>query len=344
MDLYSLSTYNFDLPAELIAQKPLSSRDDSRLMLIHRATGQIEEIKFREIVDLLDTGDSFVFNNTKVIPARLYGKKESGGRVEIFLLEEKERGLWEALARPAKKLKISSKIIFSETFFCTVVDIFEGGMVKVLFSNPSSFEENLEIHGQIPLPHYIHRDNQESLDKERYQTVFAANPGAVAAPTAGLHFTTPLLEKIQAKGVDLNYITLHVGPGTFKPVLCSDITQHPMHSERFSISEETALKLQNSPPNKKQICVGTTCCRTLESAADNEGRLIPGVGSTNIFIYPGYKFKFVSHLLTNFHLPKSTLLMLVSAFAGYDLIMEAYKKAVKDRYRFFSYGDAMLIL
>ncbi len=344
MDLHSLATYQYDLPENLIAQQPAESRDASRLMLVDRHSGNISEIPFREIVDLLDQGDSLIFNDTKVIPARLYGQKESGGKAEIFLLEQKENGKWEALARPARKLKLDSKIFFSDTFYCKVLEKHEEGIVRIEFNDPHLFEHNLKKYGKIPLPHYIKREGNKAQDEERYQTVFAQTPGAVAAPTAGLHFTKELLNALAGKGVAQDYVTLHVGLGTFKPVMVSDIREHPMHSERLFISEETAKNLNSCSKNKRQICVGTTCCRTLESAANDEGIIFPGQKATNIFIYPGYQFKYVRCLLTNFHLPCSTLLMLVSAFAGYELIMEAYKKAVKDHFRFYSYGDAMLIL
>ena len=299
---------------------------------------------FRDIVNLLDPGDRLVFNNTKVIPARLYGKRESGGKAEIFLVEQQSEGIWNVLAKPARKLKPGHRVTFSGSFFCTVEQIYDEGIVRVKFNDTSRFQENLSLHGMIPLPHYIRRDPDEKIDVERYQTVFAEKPGAVAAPTAGLHFTDELLKSLASKDISTDYVTLHVGLGTFKPVISQDIRKHPMHSEHFSISEETAEKLNRRDGAKRQICVGTTCCRTLESAANESGIILPGQKSTDIFIYPGYQFKYVQHLLTNFHLPGSTLLMLVSAFAGYELIMEAYKKAVKDRYRFFSYGDAMLIL
>lgn len=343
--MHSLSSYSFDLPEELIAQAPATERDRSRLMIVDRGSQTISEIVFRDLPDLLESGDRLIFNNTKVLPARLSGRRESGGQTEVFLLREVGPGLWRALAKPLRKLKIGAKIFFSERFFCELVETHEDGVVLVAFNDPGSFKEHLSMHGKIPLPPYIHRDSDQQEDCERYQTVFASELGAVAAPTAGLHFTKEVLDSLARRGIETDYVTLHVGLGTFKPVTSEDVRQHQMHSEWFSISEETALRLNTHEKNKKQICVGTTSCRVLESVSNVDGK-IEGArsGETNIFIYPGYQFKCVRQLLTNFHLPGSTLLMLVAAFGGYELIMEAYKKAVKDRYRFFSYGDAMLIL
>lgn len=343
MDLCSLSAYQYHLPEELIAQTPLRNRDSSRLMLIDRGQETISEISFRDLPDLLNTGDTLVFNDTKVIPARLCGKKETGGDVEIFLLEKKGEGVWDALAKPAKKLKAGYIIHFSDTFSCKIIEKFDAGIVRVRFNDHAHFDSHLEIHGKIPLPPYISRDTN-LMDSHRYQTVYAANSGAVAAPTAGLHFTESLLEALSNRGVLKEFITLHVGLGTFKPVVVEDISQHPMHKECYFISERTAARLNKKDTSRRQICVGTTSLRTLEAATTDARVILAGEGSTNLFIYPGYRFKNATGLLTNFHLPGSTLLMLVSAFGGYDLMMEAYRKAVCEKFRFFSYGDAMLIL
>lgn len=342
MDLHSLDAYQYDLPQELIAQSPAETRDASRLMIIERKTGSIREIPFKELPSLVKSKDSFVFNDTRVIPARLNGIRESGGKTEIFLLEECVDGTWFALARPSRKLRPHSIINFSETFRCSILEVLEEGKVRLQFNDPSNVNENLKKYGKIPLPRYIQRE-PDAKDTERYQTVFAQNPGAVAAPTAGLHFTNEILGQLSSKGVKQNFLTLHVGVGTFKPVLTSDIRDHRMHSERVYISEKTAAMLNSRSKEETQICVGTTCCRALEASANEEGIIMAGQQETKIFIYPGYQFKYVQTLMTNFHLPGSTLLMLVSAFAGYELTMEAYHKAVKDRFRFFSYGDAMLI-
>ncbi|MBA2728936.1 MAG: tRNA preQ1(34) S-adenosylmethionine ribosyltransferase-isomerase QueA [Parachlamydiaceae bacterium] len=339
----ALSSYQFVLPKELIAQKALEQRDASRLMLIDRESGIISELAFRELADMLGPGDSLVLNNTQVIPARLLGKRPSGGQAEVFLLKELELGLWEAMVRPGRKLGIGERVHFSESFFCEIVAVHPNGNRQVKFFFEGDFFSLLDSHGHMPLPQYIHRSD-EPADKERYQTVFASEKGAVAAPTAGLHFTKEMLETLALNGVSQSQITLHVGLGTFKPVQVDDIREHNMHKEPFWISAETADQLNSRDKTKRQICVGTTCCRALESSASDQGIIIPGRHETEIFIYPGYRFKYVESLLTNFHLPGSTLLMLTAAFAGYDLIMEAYAKAVKDRYRFFSYGDAMLII
>lgn len=337
-----LVAYQYDLPQELIAQYPISPRDHSRLMIVDRKSGNLSEIVFRDLVDYLDDGDRLVFNNTKVIPARLYGKKETGGSVELLLTEPQGDDRWLALARPARKLKKGTRIVFSETLACTILEEREEGIRLIQFEYKGSFEEVLAQNGEMPLPHYIQRPEDRGFDPERYQTVYAKEAGAVAAPTAGLHFTDELLQNFKKKGVSQIEVTLHVGLGTFRPVLTKDIRDHTMHHEHYSITPDAAQQLNTEA--KREICVGTTCCRTLESAASQDGLIQPGNGSTNIFIYPGYRFKKVESLLTNFHLPGSTLLMLVSAFAGHELIMESYKKAIADRYRFYSYGDAMLIL
>lgn len=343
-DLYRLSSYQFHLPEELIAQYPVTPRDSSRLMIVDRQSGLIREVVFRELSELLNRGDSLVFNDTKVIPARLKGKRESGGEAEIFLTSQMTHDTWIVMAKPGRKLHVGAKVIFGADFFCVVKEVLDDGRRVVQFYFQGVFEDMLQKYGEIPLPHYIKRSSQEASDKERYQTIYAKNPGALAAPTAGLHFTPDLLSSLKAKGVDQVHITLHVGLGTFKPVQVDDIRDHVMHHEQVVITPSAAEKLNSKVLNNKRICIGTTCCRSLESASDAEGVIKSGSFATNIFIYPGYQFKYVDHMLTNFHLPGSTLLMMVSAFAGYELIMEAYERAIKERYRFFSYGDAMLIL
>lgn len=342
-DLHLLSTYQFDLPEELIAERPCEPRDSSRLMVIDRASQKITEMKFCELKNFLEKGDSLVFNDTKVIPARLIGQRQSGGMAEIFLTNRVSKDCWEVLAKPGKKLKNNDLVYFGEDFSAEILDTLADGRKLIKFHHQGDFDTLLEKYGKIPLPSYIKREDEE-FDKERYQTVYAKNEGAVAAPTAGLHFTSDLIQNLESKGVTNSFVTLHVGVGTFRPVQVDDIRQHKMHHEKVMITENAATILNSKPKDKKQICVGTTCCRSLESSVTGQGLIMPGSHETDIFIYPGYRFKYVDHLLTNFHLPGSSLLMLVSAFAGYDLIMEAYKKAVHEKYRFFSYGDAMLIL
>lgn len=343
-NLHLLSSYQFNFDESLIAQYPVTPRDSSRLMVVDRATGSIDEVPFHAIQRFLSAGDSLVFNNTKVIPARLNGRRAGGGFAEILLHKPCADGTWEALARPGRKLGVGSIVSFGEDFSCKVLDCLPDGTRRIQFFYEGSFEEKLEIYGTMPLPHYIKRSSENTFDGERYQTIYAEVPGAVAAPTAGLHFTRSLLDELKAKGVTQTEVTLHVGLGTFKPVKVEDVRTHSMHSERCIVSAEAAAILNNRDLESRHLCIGTTCCRVLESAADNDGIIGTGAFETDIFIYPGYKFKHVRALLTNFHLPGSTLLMLVSAFAGYDLMMEAYAKAVKEKYRFFSYGDAMLIL
>lgn len=344
-DPFALATYQYELPPELIAQAPCTPRDHSRLLVIERSTGNMREIVFRELTDFLKAGDSLVFNDTKVIPARLMGKREAGGQAEIFLLKRLTLDTWEALAKPGRKLRIGSEITFGDKLRCRILDTLAEGTKVVQFQWPSgTFEEALSLYGQMPLPHYIQRPEQRVEDETRYQTVYATHLGAVAAPTAGLHFTQEMLDQLKNKEVSQSHVTLHVGLGTFKPVQTDDIRSHPMHSEQFIISPQVATQLNQRSLQHRQICVGTTCCRALETAATPEGKIIPGQYETNIFIYPGYSFKYVQSLLTNFHLPGSTLLMLVSAFAGYELTMEVYARAIKDRFRFYSYGDAMLII
>ncbi len=341
-DLFSLEAYAYDLPKDLIAQAPLTQRDSSRLMIVYRSTGEIRDAVFRDLKDILESGDSLVLNDTQVLPARLYGIRDSGGgRCEILLLKPQGGDQWVAMARPGRKLRPGIRVHFSERLSCEILETYPDGTKLVQFLYTGDFMAALHECGQMPLPHYIERESHPE-DLERYQTVFAARPGAAAAPTAGLHFTPELLKSLDDRGVHSTKITLHVGLGTFQPVQVQDIRDHKMHTERFSITPEATHSLNNRTLNKRQIVVGTTCCRTLESAC--KGGFQAGDYETDIFIYPGYEFQYVQNLLTNFHFPSSTLLMLVTAFAGYDLIMEAYRKAVERRYRFFSYGDAMLIL
>ena len=344
VDLFSLNNYLYDLPNELIARFPCEPRDASRLLVVERKTGQMHEMVFHELSDFLQQGDSLVFNDSKVLHARLIGSRSTGGKAEVFLSKRRPEGTWEALVKPGKKLGIGEKVNFGDGFSCEVVEILPEGLRIVHFDFKGQFDDALEQFGQVPLPPYMQREIIPELDKLRYQTVYAEHTGSVAAPTAGLHFTDDMLKKFKSKGVTQEKITLHVGLGTFLPVKMEDIREHRMHHESFTISNETAKNLNQRQENKLQICVGTTTCRTLESAATVNGTIQAGSYDTNIFIHPGYQFKYVKHLLTNFHQPGSSLLMLVSAFASHELIMEAYAKAIKDRFRFLSYGDAMLIL
>ncbi|MDP1834476.1 MAG: tRNA preQ1(34) S-adenosylmethionine ribosyltransferase-isomerase QueA [Chlamydiales bacterium] len=341
-DLFALDSYHYDLPPELIAQVPVTPRDSSRLMLINSKTGEIRDAHFRDIIDILNKDDSLVLNDTQVIPARLMGTRDTGGQTEVLLLKPLGDNVWQALARPGRKMRRGTRVVFSENFYGEIVESHEDGTKVIRMIFEGDFMQVLKKHGQLPLPRYIQREGSFELDAERYQTVFASQPGAVAAPTAGLHFTSELLQRLRDKKVDHTSVTLHVGLGTFQPVQVADIRDHRMHTERFTISLEAAKKL-NTPKEGRRVVIGTTCCRTLEAAAQ-KGEIHPGEHETNIFIYPGHEFRYVKHMVTNFHLPGSTLLMLVSAFAGYDLTMEAYRKAVERKYRFFSYGDAMLIL
>lgn len=338
------SDFYFDLPQELIAQDPLEDRSSSRLLVLDRETGKTEHHIFKDVIDYLNPGDCLVVNNTKVIPARLFGSKEgTEAKIEILLLKRKENDVWETLVKPGKKAKPGTRISFGDGLLTgEVIDVVEEGNRLIKFTYDGIFEEILDQLGQMPLPPYI---THQLKDKNRYQTVYAKHDGSAAAPTAGLHFTPELLEAIKAKGVNIAHVTLHVGLGTFRPVKVEDVTNHHMHSE-FYIVEEDQAKLINETKQRggKIISVGTTSCRTLESATDEQGVLHAGSGWTDIFIYPGYKFKMIDRLITNFHLPESTLLMLVSALAGKDKIMAAYEEAVKERYRFFSFGDAMMIL
>ena len=337
------SDFYYDLPQELIAQTPLEKRDASRLMVLNRADGSISHEHFYQLIDHLNPGDCLVMNNSRVIPARLLGHRmPSGGAVEVLLLTDKGGGLWECLVKPGRKLHEGAELSFGEgQLTATVETVLESGNRLVRFHYEGIFLEILEQLGKMPLPPYI---KAELADGERYQTVYSKVNGSAAAPTAGLHFTKELLEKIAAKGVRLAYVTLHVGLGTFRPVKVDDVLEHHMHSEFCMISAETAQLLNETRQNGGRIiCVGTTSCRTLESLCGEDGVFTERSAWTDIFIYPGYRFKAMDALITNFHLPESTLIMLVSAFAGYDTIMNAYRSAVQERYRFFSFGDAMFI-
>ncbi len=338
-----LKDFNYDLPEELIAQDPLEDRSSSRLMVLHKDTGRIEHKIFRDIIDYLNPGDCLVINDTKVIPARLMGiKEDTGAAIEVLLLKRNVDDVWECLVKPGKKARTGARIVFGEGLLVgEIVDVIEDGNRMIKFHYEGIFEEILDKLGQMPLPPYITHKLQ---DKNRYQTVYARNEGSAAAPTAGLHFTKELLEKIKEKGVNVVSITLHVGLGTFRPVKVDKIEEHHMHTETFNISKEAADTINRArAAGGRVIAVGTTSCRTLESAAADDGTIPARSGDTDIFIYPGYKFKAIDCLITNFHLPESTLIMLVSALAGRDNIMNAYETAVKERYRFFSFGDAMFI-
>ena len=337
------SDFYYDLPEELIAQDPLEDRSSSRLMCLDKETGDITQTHFRHILDELNPGDCLVINDTKVIPARLYGSKAgTNAGIEILLLKRKEDHVWETLVKPGKKAKPGTVISFGNGLLTgEVIDVVEEGNRLIQFSYEGIFEEILDQLGEMPLPPYITHKLQ---DKGRYQTVYAKHEGSAAAPTAGLHFTEELLEQIKAKGVNIAHVTLHVGLGTFRPVKVDDVEKHHMHSEFYMIEEEQAERINRTKrEGNRVIAVGTTSCRTLESASDEEGILHAGSGWTEIFIYPGYSFKMIDGLITNFHLPESTLLMLVSALAGKESIMHAYEEAVKEKYRFFSFGDAMFI-
>ena len=337
-----LSEFNYYLPEELIAQTPIEKRDESRLMVLDKETGKIEHKTFKDIINYLEPGDCLVRNNTKVIPARLYGKKETGANVEFVLLKNIEGDIWEAMVRPGNKLHQGAKVIFGDGLLkAEILDSLPDGTRKVQFSYDGIFNEILDKIGLMPLPPYIH----ESLkDNDRYQTVYAKYDGSAAAPTAGLHFTNELLKQIEEKGIDIANVTLHVGIGTFRPVKEENIEEHHMHTEHYYIKEEDAEKINKAKKaGKRVIAVGTTSCRTIETIADENGFVKACEGDTGIYIYPGYKFKCLDALITNFHLPESTLLMLVSALAGKENIMNAYEEAVKEKYKFFSFGDAMFI-
>lgn len=340
-DLLKKSSYFYNLPEELIAQKPIEPRDNSRLLLFCRQTEEIQDKHFYDILDFLHKGDVLVVNNTRVLPARLFGYKDTGAKIEILLQKRIDLTTWEVIARPFKRLKEGTEIHFSENLSLTVLEKKEYGECKVKFNFTGAFEERLDEVGQVPLPPYIH---EKLKDKERYQTVYSKVEGSSAAPTAGLHFTNELLQKLQEKGVELIEVLLHVGLGTFRPVKEDDILNHNMHSEYIEMTDENADKINKAKAEGRRIiAVGTTSVRVLESVATEEGRVKAYKGETSIFIYPSYKFKIVDGLITNFHLPESTLIMLVSAFAGYDQTMKIYNHAVKEHYRFFSFGDAMFI-
>ena len=338
------SDFYFDLPEELIAQDPLEDRSSSRLLVLDKETGETSHRIFKEVINYLNPGDCLVLNNTKVIPARLIGHKEdTGAAIEVLLLKRKENDIWETLVKPGKKCKPGTKIVFGEGLLhATVLETVEDGNRLIQFSYEGIFEEILDKLGEMPLPPYITHKLQ---DKNRYQTVYAKYEGSAAAPTAGLHFTKELLRQIEEKGIDIAYVTLHVGLGTFRPVKVDNILEHHMHSEFYQVTKEAADKINKAKKEgHRVICVGTTSCRTVESAADENGMVKEGCDNTEIFIYPGYKFKVLDALITNFHLPESTLVMLVSALAGREHILNAYEEAIREKYRFFSFGDAMLIL
>jgi S-adenosylmethionine:tRNA ribosyltransferase-isomerase len=335
--------FDFDLPEELIAQDPLEDRSSSRLLVLDKITGELRHDVFRNIIEELQEGDCLVINNTKVIPARLYGvRQETGAAVEVLLLKRRENDIWEVLTRPGKKCRPGTVLSFGDGLLTgEILEVVEDGNRLIQFHYQGIFEELLDQLGQMPLPPYI---THELKDKNRYQTVYAKYEGSAAAPTAGLHFTKELLEAIREKGVKIAEVTLHVGLGTFRPVKVDVVEEHHMHSEYYQIEpEQAAIINETKQAGGRIIAVGTTSCRTLESATDEKGILQAGSGNTDIFIYPGYTFKMVDALITNFHLPQSTLIMLVSALAGKDHVMAAYKEAVKERYRFFSFGDAMFI-
>ncbi|WP_368235218.1 tRNA preQ1(34) S-adenosylmethionine ribosyltransferase-isomerase QueA [Clostridium perfringens] len=338
-----VSDFYFELPEELIAQYPLEKRDSSRLMVLDKKTGELEHRKFHDILEYLNEGDTLVLNNTRVLPARLIGEKEeTGGKIEFLLLKRIEGDKWECLAKPGRKAKVGTVFTFGEGKLKAVVrEIGEEGNRIIEFKYDGIFEQVLDELGQMPLPPYIH---EKLEDKERYQTVYSKEKGSAAAPTAGLHFTEELLKEIKDKGVNIAYLTLHVGLGTFRPVKVDDVNNHVMHSEYYHLDKENAeLINKTKEAGKRVIAVGTTSSRTLETIGDENGRVREQSGWTDIFIYPGYKFKIVDNLITNFHLPESTLIMLVSALAGQDNIMNAYNTAVKEKYRFFSFGDSMFI-
>ncbi len=337
-----VSDFNYELPEELIAQTPIEKRDQSRLMVLNKEKQTIEHRTFHNIIDYLEPGDVLVRNNTKVIPARLYGKKETGANVEFLLLNNIEGDIWECIVRPGNKLHVGTKVSFGEGILkAEILEIMPGGTRKVVFQYQGIFNEILDQIGLMPLPPYIH---EELKQKDRYQTVYAKFNGSAAAPTAGLHFTEELLKQLEEKGIIIANVTLHVGIGTFRPVKEETVEAHEMHSEHYYLKQEDADKInQAKQKGKRVIAVGTTSCRVLETVADKTGKVKETEGDTEIFIYPGYSFKILDGLITNFHLPQSTLLMLVSALAGKEYMMKAYQEAVKEKYRFFSFGDAMFI-
>ena len=347
-----LSNFTYELPKDLLAEYPSDQRDESRLMVLHRDTQKIEHKLFKDIIDYFDDGDSFILNNTKVFPARLMGNKEkTGANIEVFLLRElsQDQRLWDVLVDPARKIRIGNKLYFGDddSLVAEVIDntTSRGRTLRFLYDGSyDEFREKLLELGQTPLPKYIKR-SEEDFDKERYQTIYAKTEGAVAAPTAGLHFSKHLLKRLQIKGVNLGELTLHVGLGTFNPVEVEDLSKHKMDSEELFIDDELVEMVNNTKSNKKKVCaIGTTVMRGLESSVSSTGTLNPYQGWTHKFIFPPYNFSIADSLVTNFHMPKSTLLMMVSAFCGHDFMMEAYQAAVKEKYRFYSYGDAMLIL
>lgn len=340
---YSTKDYYYDLPEELIAQDPLEDRSSSRLMVLGKKSGEVSHHHFRDILDYLRPGDCLVINNTRVIPARLIGtKKETGAHVEILLLRRKKDDIWETLVKPGKKLRPGAEVTFGDgSLTATILDVVEGGDRLVQFHYDGIFEEVLDRLGEMPLPPYI---KHKLKDRDRYNTVYAKFDGSAAAPTAGLHFTKELLEEVKEKGVNIAQVTLHVGLGTFRPVKVDDVREHEMHTEWYRVTQETADLINQTKENGGRIiAVGTTSVRTLETVADEDGHMKAQEGDTSIFIYPGYKWKVVDGLITNFHLPESTLIMLVSSLAGREHVLAAYKEAVKERYRFFSFGDAMYI-
>ncbi|MFO7809864.1 MAG: tRNA preQ1(34) S-adenosylmethionine ribosyltransferase-isomerase QueA [Candidatus Delongbacteria bacterium] len=343
--MYELSEYDFDLPGELIAQRPLRSRSGSKMLTVERDTGHIYSKKFRDIPDFFDKGDVLVLNETKVIPARIFGTNAKIlKKIEILLLKEIEENYWEIMIKPGKRIKNGDTVDLEDNAKCLIQRSTQNGTRTAIFEYENNIYDYIEKYGKMPLPPYIERESEKS-DKERYQTVYARVPGAVAAPTAGLHFTPELLDELNKKGVKIVNILLHVGAGTFRPIRTESILDHKMHSEYYEMPEESADAINKAKAAGKKICaVGTTAVRTLETVSDDNGFVCSGKGSTDIYIYPGYKFKVTDCLITNFHLPRSTLLLLVSAFSSGKLIKKAYDKAIKDRYRFYSYGDAMLII
>ncbi|MEF2919055.1 MAG: tRNA preQ1(34) S-adenosylmethionine ribosyltransferase-isomerase QueA [Acutalibacteraceae bacterium] len=336
------SDFYYDLPQELIAQTPVEPRDSSRLMVINRKEKSLEHKHFSDIIDYLQEGDCLIANNSRVLPARIYGTRSTGARVEFLLLTQVRTNVWECLAKPGKKAREGAEFTFGDIMTCKVLEVLENGNRIVEFYCEENFFSALDKVGQMPLPPYI---TAKLEDKERYQTVYSKELGSAAAPTAGLHFTPELLQRIKEKGVNIGYVTLHVGLGTFRPVKVDDVTNHKMHSEHYEVPQVTAqLIAETKAKGGRVIAVGTTSCRTLESVAtEHNGQIVPCEGFTDIFIYPGYEFKVLDGLITNFHLPESTLIMLVSAFADFDTIMSSYKIAVDEKYRFFSFGDAMAI-
>ncbi len=350
-----LSQFSFNLPKELIASYPLPNRDDSRLMVIHKDTGKIEHKVFKDLLDYFDDGDAIIYNNTKVFPARLYGRKEkTGAKIEVFLLRElnQEARLWDVLVDPARKIRVGNKLYFkdqndNDVIVAEVVDntTSRGRTIRFFYDGPDAeFKKVLYELGNTPLPKYIDRESEE-IDRERYQTVYAKEEGAVAAPTAGLHFSRELLKRLEIKGVDFAEVTLHVGLGTFRNIEVEDLSKHKMDAEYFRIEEQATHTVNEAKKKQNRVCaVGTTSMRTIESAVSAESLLKVGEGWTNLFIYPPYEFHIANSMITNFHLPKSSLLIMICAFGGYELIMEAYQVAIKEKYRFFSYGDAMMII